>query len=67
MKLEPPRKLVLVEDDETFARTLLRSLERRGYQVALARSPGELDTLLETHGDSAREAHGRHRAHHRQR
>ncbi len=50
MKLEPPRKLVLVEDDETFARTLLRSLERRGYQVALARSPGELDTLLETHG-----------------
>jgi len=46
--LEPPRKLVLVEDDETFARTLQRSLERRGYQVALARSPAELDTLIET-------------------
>jgi two-component system, response regulator RegA len=47
MTLEPSRKLVLVEDDETFARTLQRSLERRGYQVALARSPSELDTLLE--------------------
>jgi two-component system response regulator RegA len=50
MMLEPPRKLVLVEDDETFARTLQRSLERRGYQVALAQSPAELDTLLETQG-----------------
>jgi two-component system sensor histidine kinase RegB len=36
MTLEPGRRLVLVEDDETFARTLQRSLERRGYQVALA-------------------------------
>jgi two-component system response regulator RegA len=47
MSLEA-RTLVLVEDDETFARTLQRSLERRGYQVALARSPGKLDALLET-------------------
>jgi two-component system, response regulator RegA len=43
-----PRTLVLVEDDDTFARTLQRSLERRGYQVALARNPAELDTLLVT-------------------
>lgn len=50
MTLEPSRKLVLVEDDETFARTLQRSLERRGYQVARARSPAELDTLLQTQG-----------------
>ncbi len=41
------RTLVLVEDDETFARTLQRSLERRGYAVSLAHSPAELDALLE--------------------
>lgn len=50
MTLEPSRRLVLVEDDETFARTLQRSLERRGYQVALARSPAELETLIEAQG-----------------
>ncbi len=50
MTLEPSRRLVLVEDDETFARTLQRSLERRGYQVALARSPAELGALIETQG-----------------
>ena len=50
MTLEPSRRLVLVEDDETYARTLQRSLERRGYQVALARSPAELDALIETQG-----------------
>lgn len=32
------RHLLLVEDDETFARTLRRSFERRGYTVAHAAS-----------------------------
>lgn len=39
--------LILVEDDETFARTLQRSFERRGYRVRTAASPAELDALLE--------------------
>lgn len=30
---EEPRQLLLIEDDEAFARTLGRSFERRGYQV----------------------------------
>ena len=41
--------LVLVEDDAAFARTLTRSLERRGYVVIGATSHDELVTLLETH------------------
>ena len=40
--------LILVEDDATFARTLQRSFERRGYRVRVAASPAELDALLET-------------------
>lgn len=43
------RRLVIVEDDEHFARTLCRSFERRGYTVATAASPAELERLLETH------------------
>jgi two-component system response regulator RegA len=46
--MEQTRSLILVEDDEVFARTLKRSFERRGYQVASAASPAELDALLET-------------------
>ncbi|RYY27167.1 MAG: response regulator transcription factor [Sphingomonadales bacterium] len=38
--------LILVEDDDTFARTLSRSFERRGYRVRIAASPTELDALL---------------------
>lgn len=41
------RTLVVVEDDATFARTLARSFERRGYHVRTAASPDELDALLE--------------------
>ncbi len=40
------RRLMIVEDDATFARTLQRSFERRGYLVWVARSPEELDALL---------------------
>jgi two-component system response regulator RegA len=39
--------LVIVEDDATFARTLQRSFERRGYRVRVASSPAELEALLE--------------------
>ena len=40
------RQLVIVEDDEAFARTLRRSFERRAYAVRVAHSPEELDALL---------------------
>ena len=43
------RTLVIVEDDATFARTLQRSFERRGYQVWVAGSAAALNGLLETH------------------
>lgn len=42
------RLLLIVEDDEGFARTLKRSFERRGYAVVLAASAAEVDALLET-------------------
>ncbi|MBB4087417.1 response regulator transcription factor [Sphingomonas carotinifaciens] len=40
------RSLIIVEDDETFARTLQRSFERRGYQVTVAGSPDQLADVL---------------------
>ena len=43
------RKLVIVEDDAAFARTLARSFERRGYTVLSAESHETLVALLETH------------------
>jgi two-component system response regulator RegA len=39
--------LLIVEDDEAFARTLGRSFERRGYQVLHAHSQDEQGPLLE--------------------
>ena len=43
------RRLLIVEDDAVFARTLARSFERRGYQVLHAegaqRWPSDLDTV----------------------
>ena len=41
-----PRTLVIVEDDDAFARTLARSFERRGYQVLRATSLDEVRMLL---------------------
>ena len=38
--------LFIVEDDAAFARTLQRSFDRRGYDVAVAASPADLDVLL---------------------
>ncbi|MBB4857560.1 two-component system response regulator RegA [Novosphingobium chloroacetimidivorans] len=43
---ELPPELLIVEDDETFARTLQRSFERRGYRVRVASDPAQLDALL---------------------
>jgi two-component system response regulator RegA len=38
-----PRRLLVVEDDAVFARTLYRSFERRGYRVEIVTRPDELD------------------------
>lgn len=46
------RLLVIVEDDEAFARTLRRSFERRDYSVIAAASPEALEALLRTHNPS---------------
>jgi two-component system, response regulator RegA len=44
--MSTPRKLLIVEDDESFARTLRRSFERRGYVVEAAASHEDLTALL---------------------
>lgn len=41
--------LLIVEDDVALARTLKRSFERRGYQVATASAPRDVEILLEDH------------------
>ncbi|SEH18863.1 two-component system, response regulator RegA [Sphingopyxis sp. YR583] len=41
------RKLLIVEDDEPFARTLKRSFERRGYVVQVAHGPEEMEAHLQ--------------------
>lgn len=43
--MDQPRRLVIVEDDAVFARTLQRSFERRGYDVLAASSPEELEAV----------------------
>ena len=40
------RLLLLVEDDASFAKTLTRSLERRGYEVLHAATVDEVDPLI---------------------
>lgn len=44
--MDDERRLLIVEDDVTFARTLQRSFERRGYRVWAAHSPEEVASLL---------------------
>jgi two-component system response regulator RegA len=41
-----PRRLLIVEDDAAFARTLTRSFERRGYEVRNANGVEALDAAL---------------------
>jgi two-component system response regulator RegA len=43
------RVLLIIEDDEAFARTLNRSFERRGYTVLLASTLDEATALLARH------------------
>jgi two-component system response regulator RegA len=43
----PEPELLIVEDDDAFARTLQRSLERRGYRVLRARDIEEVRKVLE--------------------
>lgn len=44
--VDEPRRLVIVEDDIVFARTLQRSFERRGYIAHHVGGADELDALL---------------------
>ena len=45
--MTPEHSLIIVEDDEGFARTLKRSFERRGYQVVIAASIEDVREELE--------------------
>ncbi len=47
--MEAERQLLIVEDDDAFARTLQRSFERRGYQVLRAADLEQVRALLATH------------------
>ena len=47
--MDAERCLLVVEDDEAFARTLQRSFERRGYTVLRAASLEEVKGVLATH------------------
>ncbi len=42
------RRLLIVEDDEAFARTLKRSFERRGYHVTIAANAKQVQDALTT-------------------
>lgn len=46
--MTPDRSLVIVEDDATFARTLKRSFEKRGYDVVVCEDKDALLRALET-------------------
>lgn len=47
--METERRLLIVEDDDAFARTLARSFERRRYEVLRATSLEEMKTVLQSH------------------
>ncbi|MGC4061330.1 MAG: response regulator transcription factor [Aquabacterium sp.] len=47
--MEAQRQLLIVEDDDAFARTLARSFERRDYEVLRASNREEVQRLLGTH------------------
>lgn len=46
--MDAPRRLLIVEDDASFARTLQRSFERRGYEVWAVRDLEAVEGLLAT-------------------
>jgi two-component system, response regulator RegA len=43
----PERRLLIIEDDQGFARTLSRSFERRGYEVRALHDIAGLEALLD--------------------
>ena len=47
MKADMPRRLLIVEDDAAFARTLARSFARRGYVVRHVEGPGALESAID--------------------
>lgn len=47
--MDTERLLLIVEDDEAFARTLARSFERRGYKVLHADGVVKMEELLAKH------------------
>lgn len=47
--MDTERLLLIVEDDEAFARTLTRSFERRGYRVLHADGMAGMEALLAAH------------------
>jgi two-component system, response regulator RegA len=47
--MEADRKLLIVEDDERFARTLAKSFERRGYQVFAAAAQANAEAIQAEH------------------
>jgi two-component system response regulator RegA len=47
--MEAQRQLLIVEDDDAFARTLARSFERRDYEVLRASNREEVQHMLGTH------------------
>jgi two-component system, response regulator RegA len=49
MTPDAERRLLIVEDDEAFARTLQRSFERRGYEVLRAASLDDARAVLAQH------------------
>ena len=55
---EPGKSLMIVEDDETFSRTLARSFRKRGYLVHTVRSIDQLQALLDDPDMAAREING---------
>jgi two-component system response regulator RegA len=46
--MDESRTLLIVEDDASFARTLQRSFERRGYEVSTAHDVAGVEALLKT-------------------
>jgi len=47
--MDADKQLLIVEDDDAFARTLQRSFDRRGYEVVRAASLEDVRRLLEVH------------------
>jgi len=47
---EPPKKILLVEDEEPLLNLVKQSLETEGFEVGVAKSASEAKNYLERHG-----------------